>query len=219
MTFVTPLVLDLDGNGVRTLGLEAGVQFDLAASGSKRTTGWVGSGDGLLALDRNGDGAINDGSELFGSATRLADGSTAADGYAALAALDDNGDGKIDAKDCCTRLAGVDRCGCGRRQPAGRVEELAELRIASLNLDAAQRCGRPWQPDRPDLDLHHRRRPVARGGGRLVCAGPGSSAGQLASALQQYSAGAPSAAPPTPSTTACASKPARLHPARRGAPR
>jgi hypothetical protein len=132
MTFVTPLVLDLDGNGVRTLGLEAGVQFDLAASGSKRTTGWVGSGDGLLALDRNGDGAINDGSELFGSATRLADGSTARRLCKPWPRWMTNGDGKIDAKDRCTAPCGVDRCGCGRRQPAGRVEELAELRIASL---------------------------------------------------------------------------------------
>ncbi|KQW99899.1 hypothetical protein ASC94_30635, partial [Massilia sp. Root418] len=45
---VTPMVLDLDGNGVQTLNLSAGVQFDLKADGQKVNTGWVGGNDGLL---------------------------------------------------------------------------------------------------------------------------------------------------------------------------
>jgi hypothetical protein len=97
--YATPLVLDLDGNGVQTLGLAAGVQFDIRATGKAVGTGWVDGHDGLLALDRNGDGRINDGGELFGSATTLADGSKAQDGYAALAALDSNGDGQITSAD------------------------------------------------------------------------------------------------------------------------
>jgi hypothetical protein len=91
--------LDLNGDGVHTLGLSAGVQFDLLAKGAKVQTGWVGGGDGLLALDRNHDGTINDGSELFGSSTVLADGTRAQDGYQALAALDSNGDGMISHQD------------------------------------------------------------------------------------------------------------------------
>ena len=67
-----------DGDGVQTLGLEAGVQFDVRTSGLPMQTGWVSAQDGLLVMDRNADGSINDGSELFGSATTLADGSKAA---------------------------------------------------------------------------------------------------------------------------------------------
>lgn len=81
----TPLVLDLDGNGVQTLGLSSNVRFDLNATGTALNTGWVGQGDGLLAIDINGDGQVNDGSELFGSSYTLADGTRAQDGFAALA--------------------------------------------------------------------------------------------------------------------------------------
>lgn len=55
--------------------------------------------DGLLAIDLNHDGKINNGSELLGNSTRLADGSLARDGWQALAQYDDNADGIIDAKD------------------------------------------------------------------------------------------------------------------------
>ncbi|MCP3671528.1 MAG: calcium-binding protein, partial [Gammaproteobacteria bacterium] len=55
--------------------------------------------DGLLVLDRNGNGNIDSGRELFGDNTQLPDGSLATDGYAALAQLDSNSDGKIDIND------------------------------------------------------------------------------------------------------------------------
>nr|MCU0956582.1 hypothetical protein [Hydrogenophaga sp.] len=95
----SPLVLDLDGNGIQTLHVSQGVMFDINGTGQAVQTGWVAPTDGLLAMDRNGDGLINDGSELFGTATRLADGSRAPDGFAALAELDSNGDGVIDLQD------------------------------------------------------------------------------------------------------------------------
>ena len=95
----TPIVLDLDGDGIRTLSIAAGVQFDLGADGKPVQTGWVSRTDGLLVMDRNRDGTINDGSELFGSSTTLADGSKAADGYVALSELDSNNDGKVSAAD------------------------------------------------------------------------------------------------------------------------
>jgi len=44
---------------VQTLGLDAGLQFDLAASGQRQASGWIAPGDGLLALDRNQDGVID----------------------------------------------------------------------------------------------------------------------------------------------------------------
>jgi hypothetical protein len=95
----TPIMLDLNGDGVQTLGLDAGVQFDVRANGLSMQTGWVSAQDGLLVMDRNADGSINDGSELFGSSTVLADGTRAHDGYQALAALDSNGDGMISRQD------------------------------------------------------------------------------------------------------------------------
>ena len=53
-------------------------------------------GDRLSRLDRNGDGIINNGTELFGDATTLYTGGKAADGFAALAQEDTNLDGKND---------------------------------------------------------------------------------------------------------------------------
>ena len=96
-----PLALDLDGNGIRTVAANqfSGSLFDHDGDGIRTASGWVGKEDGLLVYDRNGDGIINNGSELFGDATRLKNGGTAEHGFAALADLDDNGDGKIDAAD------------------------------------------------------------------------------------------------------------------------
>jgi len=95
----TPLVLDLNGDGISTLNQSANVFFDINATGTAVNTGWVGSGDGLLAIDVNGDGVINDGSELFGSSYVLADGTTASNGFEALASLDSNDDGVINSDD------------------------------------------------------------------------------------------------------------------------
>ena len=61
------LVLDLDGDGVKTLGKGAGVFFDHDANGFAQLTGWVAPDDGLLVWDRNGNGSIDDGTELFGN--------------------------------------------------------------------------------------------------------------------------------------------------------
>jgi len=96
---VSPLVVDLNGDGVQTTSLAQGVVFDLAATGTPVQTGWVSAQDGLLAIDLNLDGVINSGAELLGSGTPLANGSKAADGWAALAALDSNADGVIDLRD------------------------------------------------------------------------------------------------------------------------
>jgi hypothetical protein len=94
-----PLVLDLDGDGVETTNVADGAYFDHDANGFAEQTGWVSSDDGLLVFDRNGDGVINDGKELFGDQTLLKSGSRASNGFQALADLDDNKDGKIDAND------------------------------------------------------------------------------------------------------------------------
>jgi Ca2+-binding RTX toxin-like protein len=95
-----PLVLDLDGNGVTTRGLGEGtIQFDHDGNGFAERTGWVGGGDALLVRDRNGDGRITTGNELFGNSTRLSDGTLAANGFEALRGLDGNRDGRMDGRD------------------------------------------------------------------------------------------------------------------------
>ncbi len=95
----SPLILDLDGNGVSTTALSGSVHFDHDGNGFAESTGWVGEGDGLLVLDRNSNGTIDNGSELFGNASPLKNGGTAANGFAALADLDSNKDGVIDNRD------------------------------------------------------------------------------------------------------------------------
>ncbi len=99
MAGADPLVLDLDGDGIETRSATAGASFDHDRSGFAEQSGWAGADDGLLVWDRNGDGRINDGSELFGDQTRLQDGTRATDGFAALGEWDANADGRVDAND------------------------------------------------------------------------------------------------------------------------
>lgn len=83
--------------------------FDITASGIKISVGWIAPDDGLLVFDRNGNGIIDSGVELFGDVTPayattsasngLIGSGRIADGFAALAQEDSNCDGKVDAGD------------------------------------------------------------------------------------------------------------------------
>src|SRR6056297_2774533 len=91
---ISPLVIDLDGDGVKLISHEDSTAFfDLNLDGFAEMTGWVSADDALLALDVDGDGIIDNNSELFGDQTGHAN------GFLALAAHDGNGDGVIDAND------------------------------------------------------------------------------------------------------------------------
>ena len=131
----SPLVLDLNGDGVQTTDLAHGAQFDLMNAGSKQSVAWVEKHDGLLAIDLNHDGQINSGAELLGTSTKLADGSLARDGWQALAQYDGNADGVIDAKDAVFKdlQVWVDGNGDGA-SGQGEVKSLADLGIQSINL-------------------------------------------------------------------------------------
>jgi len=95
-TILPPIVLDLDGNGVNlTSAVGSQVRFDMNGDGTADPTGWVGAGDGLLALDRNGDGVINKGSEI----SFVQDLVGAQSDLEALAAYDTNHDGYFDTAD------------------------------------------------------------------------------------------------------------------------
>ena len=98
-SYKTPIILDLDNDGIETISLANGVKFDIDNDGDIDLTGWVGADDGLLVRDINKDGIINDASELFGEETIKEDGSKASDGYDALRELDSNEDGIINNLD------------------------------------------------------------------------------------------------------------------------
>ncbi|PTQ88478.1 Ca2+-binding RTX toxin-like protein [Nitrosomonas nitrosa] len=94
-----PLVLDLDKDGIETVGISGSIVFDHDGDGIKTGTGWVSSDDGFLVLDRNGNGTIDTGAELFGVDTLKSDGLLAKDGFDALSDLDSNSDGLFDQND------------------------------------------------------------------------------------------------------------------------
>jgi hypothetical protein len=135
LKMVTPIALDLNGDGVRTQSIQAGIKFDITASGYEVSTGWLSPEDGFLVLDRNQDGIINDGSELFGSATELADGSRASDGYTALQQWDSDQNGEIDANDAVfpELRVWVDHDGDGHTD-AGELKSLNSLGVTSISL-------------------------------------------------------------------------------------
>lgn len=134
-----PLAIDLDNDGIETVGIQGGstVLFDHDGDGVKTGTGWVKGDDGFLVLDRNQNGTIDSGSELFGVDTMLANGQKAADGFSALRELDGNGDGKFDAADAFYNTVRVwqDANQDGISQ-AEELKTLASLGIASIDLNA-----------------------------------------------------------------------------------
>ncbi|HZI17416.1 MAG TPA: hypothetical protein VEY09_02385 [Pyrinomonadaceae bacterium] len=96
----SPVIIDLAGNGFRLTNLAGGVLFDIDGAGRAGQIAWTaaGSDDAFLALDRDGDGLITRGAELFGNYSEQPL-SPERNGFAALAALDANGDGRISVLD------------------------------------------------------------------------------------------------------------------------
>ncbi|HEY0832876.1 MAG TPA: calcium-binding protein, partial [Azospirillum sp.] len=133
-----PLVIDLDGDGIELLTVSAStVTFDINADGTAEQTGWVTGGDGFLALDRNGDGVINDASELFSE--YFADG--AANGLEALGTLDANGDGVFDATDEAFASVVVWNGDTASGESGGGLTALSTYDIASISLGGWWRDG------------------------------------------------------------------------------
>ncbi len=99
-----PLVIDLNNDGVKGTNLDYKINFDLDNNGFKEATSWIDNNDAFIAIDKNNNGAIDNGSELFGnkSISNNAYAYTnpnAKNGFEALSEFDSNNDGIIDEKD------------------------------------------------------------------------------------------------------------------------
>ncbi|NQY79303.1 MAG: hypothetical protein HRT47_03215 [Candidatus Caenarcaniphilales bacterium] len=128
----TPLILDLDGDGIDLSSIEDGVTFDLTGDGVRDETAWTDAqnsfDDAFLVLDKNNDGQVNSGKELFG------DQNGQDNGFDELATYDTNNDGVINSDDEVFEdlklWADMDADG---KVGEGEMKSLAELGIKSLN--------------------------------------------------------------------------------------
>jgi LysM repeat protein len=134
----SPLTLDLDGDGIveTTSKTDSGVYFDHDNNGFAEQSGWVGKDDGLLIYDKNNNGKIDNGSELFGNNTILSNGNKATNGFEALKDLDTNNDGKIDNQDAEFNNLKVwqDKNSNGKLDD-GELLNITDVGIKSLNTD------------------------------------------------------------------------------------
>lgn len=132
---VDPLILDLDGDGIETISVKDGVNFDFDNNGFAEKTGWVGKDDGLLVRDINHNGQIDNGGELFGDLT-AADEFEAKNGFEALKYYDTNGDNIINHLDeIYSELRVWQDANQNGKVDTGELHRLEELGIAGFDLN------------------------------------------------------------------------------------
>jgi len=139
----SPIVLDIDGDGFDMTSNENGVRFDVSGRGYATRTSWTAanSDDAWLVLDRNENGRIDDGQEMFGDACPQPAGQSPRNGFSALALFDQasfggNGDGKITRRDAIFKKLRLwqDRNHNGISE-AEELSSLPALDVVAIRLD------------------------------------------------------------------------------------
>ena len=132
--YETPLIIDLNRDGVKTLPDSVGVVFKF--KGNEKVTGWVDPNDALLVMDKNNDGIINDSSELFGDDYCKDDGTLSLNGFDGLLDIDSNNDGIVSHDDLKWQDLKLwqDKNSDGKTQ-AGELLTLDEVGILSIKLN------------------------------------------------------------------------------------
>ncbi|MCZ6104387.1 hypothetical protein [Campylobacter ureolyticus] len=132
-----PLVLDLnkDNKISITSSKDSNVYFNHTNDGVNIKTSWIGKEDGILVIDKNGNGIIDNGNELFGNFTTKNNGDMANNGFEALKDYDTNGDLIIDYRDDkFSELRVWQDLNSDGISNKGELKTLKELGIKSLNL-------------------------------------------------------------------------------------